>query len=103
MSITSHARHEAHVARRFNRRPDNRFPLTASQREDMIKKHVMIDREKMSKELPDTKRFVCFGCKFATDDQVKSDAHQDWVRSRFEEDAKRNAENSETYETAENV
>lgn len=70
---------------RFNR---SRSPLTASQRNDLIAKHVIVDREEMAKKLDDTKRFICYGCKFATDDEARAKSHRDWVKDRFEEDAR---------------
>lgn len=65
-----------------------RSPLNKSQREDLIAKHVIVDRKDMAAKLTDTKRFICYGCKFATDDETRAANHQAWVRERFENDAR---------------
>lgn len=80
----------------YHRSPSNRGQslrsLSPSERADLVQKHDVIDREEAHAKFPGTKRFICVGCKFADNDPTKAKNHREWVRAKFEEDAKNNSQ-----------
>lgn len=64
----------------------NRRPLSDADRAELVQRHDMLDREEASQKFPNTKRFVCCGCRYSTNDANDAKVHREWIRRKFEED-----------------